>query len=97
MTSKIENIEDVRAFLNSLVDEGVNAHPDELFENYINTETGADTYTPEQAVLRNRLMKQSFEICEKAGTDLYDAMQEIFLSRTGADKYIPLPSSLSAE
>jgi hypothetical protein len=76
------------------VEEGTNAHPDEDFNNYVNMESGALAYTPDEASLRNRLMSRCFDICESAGLDVYDVMQEVFLMETGLNKYIPLPSQL---
>lgn len=92
MLSQITTIEDVKVFTKMLVAEGTNVHPDEDFRNYVNTESGADTYTPEEAALRNKLMNESFQVCEESDEDIYNIMQEIFLVETGLDKYIPLPS-----
>jgi hypothetical protein len=92
MLAEIKTLDDVKVFTKQLVEEGTNAHPDEDFNNYVNVETGTDTYTPEEALLRNTLMEQSFAVCEKLNEDIYSIMQEIFLVETGMDKYIPLPS-----
>jgi len=94
MIQDIKTLADVQQFMHDLVKEGVNAHPDELFENYVNLETGEPTYTAEEATLRNLLMSQSFDICESGNADIYDVMMEVFLKDTGMDKYIPLPSSI---
>ena len=93
MIQKIENLEDVAEFMHSLVEEGVNVHPDEDFKNYVNFETGADTFTESEAAHRNKWMEASFDICEREGVDIYSFMQEIFLEDTGLAKYIPLPST----
>lgn len=94
MIHKIEKLEDVAEFMHNLVEEGVNAHPDEDFKNYVNFESGADTFTESEADHRNKLMEASFDICEKEGVDIYSFMQEIFLKDTGLNKYIPLPSTV---
>ncbi|MFC0513105.1 hypothetical protein ACFFGT_02800 [Mucilaginibacter angelicae] len=94
MIQEIHTIEDVEVFMRDLAKEGVNAHPDELFENYVNIKTNEPTFSAEDATLRNSLMERSFVICKDAGIDIYDFMQEIFLKETGLDKYIPLPSSV---
>jgi len=94
MITEILSISDVELFMKQLVQEGTNAHPDDDFNYYVNRETGLSTYTPEEAEIRNRLMEQSFDICEGAGQDIYSVMQEIFLIETGLDKSIPLPSQL---
>jgi hypothetical protein len=96
MIGEIKNVEDVSTFVIQLVAEGLNYHPDDDFNNYVNTETGEPSYTPEQALIRNTLNDQCFEICEKHGADIYDISMEIFLKETGLDKYIPLPSQSSS-
>ncbi|MGF7081947.1 hypothetical protein [Mucilaginibacter sp. UYCu711] len=92
MIADILTIEDVVSFFKSLVTEGVNAHPDEDFTQYINSKTGEDTYTSKDAAVRNNLMHKSFNICESVGIDIYDLMQEIYLKNTGLGLYMPLPS-----
>ena len=92
MIAEIITLNDVKTFTKELVAEGTNVHPDEDFNNYVNLETGADAYTKDEAILRNKLMVQSFAICEKMGQDVYSIMQEIFLMETDLDRYIPLPS-----
>jgi hypothetical protein len=92
MVVDILTIEDVSSFFKTLVKEGVNAHPDEDFSQYINSETHEDTYTPHDAAVRNNLLHKSFNICESMGVDIYDLMQEIYLKNTGLGLYMPLPS-----
>lgn len=92
MIVDILTVEDVAAFFKNLFEEGVNAHPDEDFSQYINSETHEETYTSKEAAVRNKLMDKSFDVCKKAGVDIYDLMQEIYLQETGLDKFIPLPS-----
>lgn len=96
MLSEIKSIKDVCEFVAQLVEEGLNYHPDEDFENYVNIETGEPSYTPEQVCLRNRLNIQCFEVCESTCVNLYDISMEVFLQQTGLGKYIPLPSQVSA-
>ncbi|SHL95914.1 hypothetical protein [Mucilaginibacter sp. OK098] len=94
MISEIKNLNDVERFMKQLVAEGTNAHPDEDFNNYIHMESGEPAYTTDEAGLRNALMEQAFDVCDLAGVDVYNVMQEIFLIETGLDKYIPLPSQV---
>lgn len=94
MIRDIDNLKDVEQFAHDLIGEGVNFHPDELFENYVNIETDLPSFTAEEAVIRNSLMEKSFVICRKQNIDIYDFMQEILLKDTGLDKYIPLPSMI---
>ena len=78
MLIKINTIEDVLAFFQILYKEGVNAHPDDDFNDYVNYETKEPTYTSEEATLRNELMNKSFEICNEYNTDIYDLMSEVY-------------------
>jgi hypothetical protein len=95
MITEIKSINEVELFFKQLFKEGTNAHPDDNFCDYVNLETGAPTYTKDAAEFRNNLMAQSFDICEAAGLDIYDVIQEIYLKESGLDKFIPLPSSLN--
>ncbi|MHB8205953.1 hypothetical protein [Mucilaginibacter sp.] len=92
MIANIIVVEDVSTFFKDLIAEGINAHPDEDFSQYVNSETQESTFTAEEAEVRNHLMAISFNVCEKAGIDIYDLMQEIYLKGTGLDQFIPLPS-----
>jgi hypothetical protein len=97
MITEIKSLEDVTEFVIQLVSEGLNYHPDDDFENYVSIETSEPSYTPDEALLRNRLNTQCFEVCELVGADIYDISMEIFLKETGLDKFIPLPSQVSLD
>ena len=97
MTTEVIKIEDVSEFFSDLFREGVNAHPDDDFNDYINYETKEATYTSEEAALRNTLMNKSFEICENANVDIYDLMMQLHLKESGLDRFIPLPSKNDIE
>lgn len=92
MLSQIKSVADVEQFAKLLVEEGSNFHPDDDFTEYVNYKTDEPTYTPEEAELRNSLMEQCFEVCEKEEQDIYAVMHRVFLGETGWDKYIPLPA-----
>jgi len=92
MINEIKNPADVEIFVIQLVAEGLNYHPDDDFENYVNTETDEPSYTADEAKIRNNLNQQCFAVCKKFNIDIYDLTQEIFLKETGLDKFIPLPS-----
>ncbi|MVN91461.1 hypothetical protein [Mucilaginibacter aquatilis] len=94
MITEIKDLQDVAAFMHCLIEESVNAHPDDSFSDYVHIDTGLPTYTNEEAALRNRLMEQAFEVCEGNHADIYSVMQEIFLKETGLDTFIPLPSAV---
>ncbi len=55
MLAEIKTTEDVAEFVTELLGEGLNYHPDENFENYVNMETGEASYTAQEALLRNQL------------------------------------------
>lgn len=78
MITQINNIEDVSAFFQALYNEGVSAHPDDNFQDYINFETKEPTYSLDEATLRNELMNRSFEVCDKHKTDIYDLMVAVY-------------------
>ncbi len=91
MLTTVNSIEDVIAFTEELVTvENVNLHPDTDFRDYINVDTGLDTYSADQAELRNMLMQQCFEICTREKANIYSLMHDIHLKSTGLDKLIPL-------
>ena len=97
MITKIETTDDVKAFAKQLITEGVSFHPDDDFNDYINLKENKSSYTKEEANLRNELMSNCFEVCEKEGVDIYDVMLEVTLIETGMDKLIPLPSQPYSE
>ena len=87
MIQTIKTINDVKTFFQQLLEESLNFHPDEDFTNYINGETREDTYIPEEAQLRNRLMDEAFTVCDKFDICIYDLANDITLKFTGLDKY----------
>ena len=80
MIQSIKTIEDVKIFLNELHAEGLNFHPDDPFEDYINMETKEPLYSEEEANLRNDLINQAFDVCERDGADIYELSIEIFMA-----------------
>ncbi|MCD4664165.1 MAG: hypothetical protein K8R68_02770 [Bacteroidales bacterium] len=82
MITKIRSIEDVELFAYQLTKEGVSFHPDDDFIDYINFGTSETYYSKEEAEIRNRLMDQCFQVCERLHTDIYDVMLNIVLSCT---------------
>lgn len=92
MLTEIKTVKDVEAFAKQLINEGVSFHPDDDFNDYVFFKDNTQCYTSEEAEIRNNLMQQCFDVCEKEGADIYGVMLEITLKETGMDKYIPLPS-----
>lgn len=69
--SRIAAVDDVKDFFNHLVNERrVNFHPDDRFEDYVSCDDGSNTFS-EESVVYNRLMDESFDVCEKYGADIY--------------------------
>lgn len=88
MIKKIENTSDVIVFAEHLVKESVNFHPDDDFNDYINLESKQKTYTKKEANFRNKLMSESFEVCERSDVDIYIVMNEVLVKKTGLGKLI---------
>lgn len=73
MITEIKSIYHVRALFKHLLEnESLNFHPDEDFKNYIHLETKLPSYSIEEAELRNKLMQDCFNVCEREGTDIYE-------------------------
>lgn len=78
----IRTIDEVKCFAKYLVNDlEVNFHPDEDFSNYISLETSEQTFNLEEQEVGNRLMDESFDVCEKEGADVYEVMGEYLFSR----------------
>lgn len=77
--SHITSVADVETFFHHIVFERkVNFHPDDMFEDYISCESGVSTFTLEECAIYNRLMDESFKICEKERIDIYEiGMKEL--------------------
>lgn len=81
--SHIKSVEDVKTFFHHLVDERkVNFHPDDDFADYICYKDNTPTFTEEEVRKYNRLMDESFDVCEKTGVDIYgigwDELRQLF-------------------
>lgn len=71
-SSSIRTIEDVETFFHHIVFERkVNFHPDDMFENYVSCEGGVNTFSLGECAIYNRLMDESFKVCDKEGVDIY--------------------------
>lgn len=71
--SHIKSIKDVEIFFHHIVFERkVNFHPDDMFEDYVSCEGGINTFTLEECAIYNRLMDESFAVCEKEEVDIYE-------------------------
>ena len=74
----MKTIDDVRDFFEELKQQGVNFHPDDNFNNYVNVETGQPSFSTAQAAELNDKLDQAFEICEAEGVDIYELCLEVF-------------------
>lgn len=70
--SHIKSVKDVKTFFHHLVSERkVNFHPDDMFEDYVSCEGGINTFTFGECAIYNRLMDESFAVCNNEGDDIY--------------------------
>lgn len=68
----ITSVKDVESFFHHIVFERrVNFHPDDMFENYVSCESGINNFTLEECSICNRLVEESFKVCEKEEVDIY--------------------------
>lgn len=79
MIQEIKTAEDVKTFFNELYTEGLSFHPDDLFEDYVRTKTGEPFYSVEEVAVRNVLMGQAFDVCEKGNVDIYELSLDTFM------------------
>ena len=71
--SHILSVDDVRIFFHHLVEERkVNFHPDDDFADYVSLKDHTPTFSDEEVGVYNRLMDESFDVCDKSNTDIYE-------------------------
>ena len=71
--SHITSVKDVEVFFHHLVFERkVNFHPDDDFANYVSLKDHTPTFSEEEVVIYNRLMDESFDVCDKENVDIYE-------------------------
>ena len=86
--SHIKSVEDVKTFFHHLVNERkLNFHPDDDFADYICYKDKTPYFSKQEISVYNRLMDESFDVCEKAEVDIYEIgyselMGEITLIRS---------------
>jgi len=70
--SHIKSVKEVETFFHHLAFERkVNFHPDDMFEDYVSCEGGINTFTLDECAIYNRLMDESFKVCENESVDIY--------------------------
>lgn len=66
------SVSDVERFFRQIVHNlKVNFHPDDGFETYVSLDSDKPSFSVEEVALANRLMDEAFDVCEKAGVDIY--------------------------
>ena len=84
--SHIRTVEDVKAFFHHLVDERkLNFHPDDNFADYISYEDKTPSFSEEEVSVYNRLMEESFDVCEKTDADVYEIGFDVLRPAIGLD------------
>lgn len=75
----IHTVQDVKTFFHHIVFERkVNFHPDDMFEDYVSCDGGINTFTLEECAIYNRLMDESFTVCNSEDVDIYEiSLQEL--------------------
>lgn len=78
--SHIECLNDVKTFFHHVIFERkVNIHPDNDFIDYISKDTRKPSFSQSEAALYNRLLKESFSVCQDNGADIYEiGCEELF-------------------
>lgn len=72
MPDTIKTLDDVIDFFTHLYKhERLAFHPDTPFEDYVEMGTDKPSYTPEEASIRNNLLDQCFQYCDKHNYDIY--------------------------
>ncbi|WP_374163812.1 hypothetical protein [Arcticibacter sp. MXS-1] len=82
MKSTVRTLADIEYFVKELIKESVAAHPDTDFYSFINIQTGERTYSDDEADTRNKLMADSFYVCERLGVDIYEFVMDINIRET---------------
>lgn len=69
----IKTIDDVKRFFHHLTSERkLSFHPDDDFSDYVFFSNGKPAFTTDEVKVYNRLMDESFDVCEKAHVEIYD-------------------------
>lgn len=70
--SHITKLTDVVDFFEHLLYERrVSFHPDDDFAEYVSKDSDEQSFTDEEVVIYNRLMQESFDVCEETGVEIY--------------------------
>lgn len=53
-------------------------HPDDKFEDYIDTNTGLRVFSEDEAEYFNGLMEEAFVVCDSKGADIYEIWYQVY-------------------
>ena len=82
LLNQIKNLSDVETYFKQLIlEEKLNFHPEEDFRNYVLLDTGLSSYNEEEAELRNHLLDECFDVCERYQADIYQIGIEILFNQ----------------
>lgn len=86
-STHIQMVDDVETFFHHLIDERkVNFHPDDDFGDYCCYADGKPMFTEQEVIIYDRLMDESFDVCEKAQVDIYGIGFEMMMDFLGRKK-----------
>ncbi len=75
--SHISTLQDVKIFFNHLLYErNITFHPDDVFDSYV----PMSVMTPNEVVVYNRLMDESFAVCDNYNADIYGIGYDITMN-----------------
>lgn len=74
-----KTVQEVKEFFKYLVNERkLNFHPNDDFANYVSYDEKTPSFTKEEVDVYNRLMEESFKVCDATGVDIYEiGLQEL--------------------
>lgn len=76
---KMTNVGDVKNFAEYLLYvRKTITHPDDKFEDYIDTRNGLPVFTPVESEYFNSLMEEAFVLCDAKGVDIYEIWYQVY-------------------
>jgi len=81
---EITTVDDVRLFFRTLLNHGVNVHPDTTFDEYVTNGNDRSFTADETAALDDR-MDECFGVCHDANVDVYGVCLDIFKEKWTAE------------
>ena len=77
-TSHIKTVKDVELFFSHIIrDKKINFHPDDDFADYISINNKEHSLSKSEVEIYNRLMDESFKVCDENKVDIYGIGLEI--------------------